>query len=206
MNPLHRAVPMKRSTLAVTLASALLLNTAAAQDSTTHQSVFKAPVFLVMPGGLTSCSISCPASKSKTDFNARFQTVVPTATPWLALVAGAQWGWADTSAHGPLGFFGGIIPLVPLNNAMNGWLSLSVDPLGVTSGPGGRGTNFVLEGAAVLNLGAKMMKTMPVFRGFGAYFLIDQQLSRVPRDLNGDKDYWNPALVWGGLLQLAPWP
>lgn len=206
MNQHHRAVAMTRHTLAAMFASTLLVNTAVAQDDTTHTSVFKPPVFLVMPGGLTTCSISCPASKSKTDFNARFQTVVPTATPWLALVAGAQWGWADTSAHGPIGFFGGIIPLVPLNNAMRGWLSLSVDPLGVTTGPGARGTNFVLEGAAVLNLGAKMMKTMPVFRGFGAYFLIDQQLSRVPRDLNGDKDYWNPALVWGGLLQLAPWP
>ena len=84
--------------------------------------------------------------------------------------------------------------------------SFSIDPLGVTSGPGAKGTNFVLEGAAVLNIGAKMMKTMPVFRGFGAYFLVDQQLSRVGRDANGDKDYWNPALVWGGLLQIAPWP
>lgn len=186
---------------------AVSARTAAAQDSTTTKKpIVGTPVFLIMPGGLTSCSISCPADESNTDFNARFQTVVPTRTDWLALVAGLQWGWADTSAHGPIGFFGGIIPLVPLNKATNGWLSLSIDPLGVTTGPGGKGTNFVLEGAAVLNIGAKMMKGMGVFQGFGAYFLIDQQLSRVPRDANGDKDYWNPVLLWGGLLQLAPWP
>jgi hypothetical protein len=189
------------------LLCAVSARTAAAQDSTTTKKpLVGTPVFLIMPGGLTSCSISCPANESNTDFNARFQTVVPTRTDWLALVAGLQWGWADTSAHGPIGFFGGIVPLVPLNKATNGWLSLSIDPLGVTTGPGGKGTNFVLEGAAVLNIGAKMMKGMGVFQGFGAYFLIDQQLSRVPRDANGDKDYWNPVLLWGGLLQLAPWP
>lgn len=184
--------------------SATLPGVARAQDTTASSPILKAPVFLIMPGGLTTCSISCPDGDSNSDFNARFQTVIPTATPWFALVAGAQWGWADSSAHGPLGFFGGIIPLVPLNDVTRGWLSFSIDPLGVTSGPGARGTNFVLEGAAVLNLGAKMMKAMPVFRGLGLYFLVDQQLSRVPRDANGDKDYWNPALVWGGLLQIAP--
>jgi hypothetical protein len=62
----------------------------------------------------------------------------------------------------------------------------------------------VLEGAATVNLGAKMMKTVPFLGGFGAYFLVDQQLSRVPRDANGDKDYWNPALVWGAFFQIAP--
>lgn len=188
------------------LVHVLLAGAATAQDSTTRNPVLKAPVFLLMPGGLTSCSISCPADESNTDFNARFQTVIPTATQWLSLVGGLQWGWADEDAHGPIGFFGGIIPIVPLNNATQGWLSFSIDPLGVTAGPGSRGTNFVLEGAVVLNLGAKMMKAVPVFRGFGAYFLVDQQLSRVPRDLDGDKDYWNPVLLWGGLLQIAPWP
>jgi hypothetical protein len=194
-----------RFVTAAVVAGTALAGTGLAQD-TTSSALFKPPVFLVMPGGLTTCTISCPAEDSNTDFNARFQTVVPTASQWLSLVAGLQWGWADSSAHGPIGFFGGIIPLVPLNNATRGWLSFSIDPLGVVTGPGAKGTNFVLEGAAVLNLGAKMMSTMPVFRGFGAYFLIDQQLSRVPRDANGDKDYWNPVLVWGGLLQLAPWP
>jgi hypothetical protein len=195
-----------RFVAAALVLGAALAGAAAAQDSTARSPLFKSPVFLIMPGGLTTCSISCPADESKTDFNARFQTVIPTATQWLSLVGGLQWGWADSSAHGPIGFFGGIIPLVPLNNATQGWLSFSIDPLGVTAGPGARGTNFVLEGAVVLNLGAKMMKAVPVFRGFGAYFLVDQQLSRVGRDENGDKDYWNPALVWGGLLQIAPWP
>ena len=180
-------------------------STTAAQDTTSKKPLIGAPSFSLLPGGLTTCAVSCDTGDSKTDFNARFQTVIPTASPWLAFVAGMQWGWADTSAHGPIGFFGGIIPIVPLNNLMDGWVSVSVDPLGVTTGPGGKGTNFVLEGAATLNLGAKMMKTVPFLSGFGGYFLVDQQLSRVPRDANGDKDYWNPALVWGAFFQIAPW-
>ena len=183
---------------------------AAGQDTASHQPFLKPPVFLVMPGGLTTCVISCPdvapgvSSKSKTDFNARFQTVVPTATPWLAFVGGLQWGWAKADAHGPIGFFGGIIPLVPLNTATQGWLSFSLDPLGVVTGPGSKGTNFVGEGAVVLNIGAKMMAKAPVFKGLGAYFLLDQQFTNLPKDANGNTDRWNPALVWGALLQIAP--
>lgn len=200
---------MKPLTLVATaaIAAAAVGGTASAQEETTTTEGFiRPPVFVIMPGALTTCVISCPADESRTDFNARFQTVIPTSTPWLAFVGGLQWGWGSDDAHGPIGFFGGIIPIVPLNNATQGWLSLSIDPLGVVTGPGGRGTNFVLEGAAVLNLGAKMMQGMGVFEGFGLYFLIDQQLSNVPRDLEGDKDYWNPALIYGAILQIAPWP
>jgi hypothetical protein len=196
---------MKTVTLTATAAVMLaaITGTMSAQSDSSAK-FFKPPVFLIMPGALTTCSISCPANKSRTDFNARFQTVIPTATPWFALVAGAQWGWAKDQAHGPLPFFGGIIPLVPINKAMGGWLSLSIDPLGVTSGPGSKGTNFVLEGAAVAPIGAMMMSKVPVFRGFGLYFLLDQQTTNLPRDVNGNRDRWNPALVYGVLLQVAP--
>jgi len=204
---------MKRHALVATLtiiasmlSLALLTTSAAAQDTTSKKPMIGAPSFSILPSGLTTCAISCDTGDSKTDFNARFQAVIPTATPWLAFVAGAQWGWADDSAHAPAAFFGAVVPIVPLNDLTNGWLSFSVDPLGVAGGPGGKGTNFVLEGAVNLNLGAKMMKAAPFLSGFGAFFLVDQQLSRVSRDANGDKDYWNPALVWGAFFQIAPWP
>jgi hypothetical protein len=185
---------------------ALVGGHAAAQDSTAaaKPKLLKAPVFLLMPSWLTTCTWSCPAGKSRTDFNARFMTVIPTASPWFSLVGGVQWGWAKKDAHGPIGFFGGIIPIVPLNNATNGWLAFSLDPLGVTTGPGGTGTQFVGEGAVVLNVGAKMMKNMGIFSGLGAFFLVDQQLTHVGRDATGKRDYWNPALVYGVILPLAP--
>jgi hypothetical protein len=196
---------MKTVTLTATAALVLaaLSGTTSAQ-SASKDKFLKQPVFLIMPGALTTCVISCPAGKSRTDFNMRFQTVIPTSTSWLAFVAGAQWGWFKNDAHGPLGFFGGIIPIVPLNNALDGWLSISVDPLGVTSGPGSNGTNFVLEGAAVAPIGAKMMSNVPLFNKVGLYFLIDQQLSNLPRDASGNKDHWNPALVYGAFWQVAP--
>ena len=196
---------VRLATIAV-LWSPVAAGAAAAQDTTTTKPLIGSPVFLIMPGGLTTCTISCPADESNTDFNARFQTVIPTRTDWLAFVGGLQWGWADSSAHGPIGFFGAIVPIVPFNNLTNGWLSLSLDPLGVTSGPGGKGTNFVMELAATSSIGARMMGGAPFLKGLGLYFLIDQQLSRVPRDENGDKDYWNPALVWGAFFQISPWP
>lgn len=195
---------------AAALALAFAGSPAPAQDTTTAApssttgGMLKPPVFLLMPSWLTTCVWSCPAGESRTNFNARFMTVIPTATPWLALVGGVQWGWAKRDAHGPIGFFGGIIPLVPINEATGGWLTFSVNPLGVVTGPGGTGTQLVGEGAVVLNLGAKMMPDAGVFRGLGAFFLVDQQLTRVARDARGDRDYWNPALVWGVMLPIAP--
>jgi hypothetical protein len=199
---------MKTVTLTATAALVLAaINGTMSAQSDSNKKFIKPPAFLIMPGALTTCVISCeapPGAKSRTDFNMRFQTVIPTSSPWLAFVAGAQWGWFKDDAHGPLGFFGGIVPIVPLNDALKGWVSISADPLGVTAGPGTKGTNFVLEGAAVAPIGAKMMSKVPVFNGLGLYFLVDQQLTNVPRDANGNRDYWNPALVYGVLFQLAP--
>jgi hypothetical protein len=179
------------------------LNGTMSAQSASSDKFLKPPVFLIMPGALTTCVISC-GGDSRTDFNARFQTVIPTSLSWLAFVAGAQWGWFDDEAHGPLGFFGGIIPIVPLNNALGGWASISFDPLGVTSGPGTKGTNLVLEGAAVVPIGAKLMPTVPLFRSMGLYFLVDQQITNLPRDAAGNRDRWNPALVYGVFWQVAP--
>jgi hypothetical protein len=134
----------------------------------------------------------------------RFQTVIPTRESWLAFVAGTQWGWFRDEAHGPLGFFGAIIPIVPLNNKLDGWLSVSFDPLGVTSGPGTGGTNLFLEGALVAPIGAKMMSTAPFLNKLGLYFLVDQQMTNLPLDAAGNRDHWNPVLVYGVLWQLAP--
>lgn len=189
-------------TATAALVLAALSGTMSAQ-SASKDKFLKAPVFLIMPGALSTCVISCDG-ESRTDFNARFQTVIPTRYSWLAFVAGAQWGWFDDNAHGPLGFFGGIIPIVPLNNALDGWLSFSFDPLGVTSGPGTKGTNLVLEGAVVAPIGSKMMADVPLFRGLGLYFLIDQQMTNLARDASGNRDRFNPALVYGVLWQVAP--
>jgi hypothetical protein len=38
----------------------------------------------------------------------------------------------------------------------------------------------------------------------GLYFLVDQQMTNLPRNANGERDHWNPALVYGLYWQIAP--
>ena len=201
---------MKR--IAQLAVSALLLagaaNVAAAQDDPTSSggSFLKPPVFVLQPGILQANVISKPEGTETGDAmpNARFLTLLPTASPYFTLLGGAQWGIADEDDHGPIIFYGAIIPIPGITEATQGWLSLSIDPLGVTGGAGGEGTNFWLEGAAVLNIGAKMMTNSP-WKGLGLYFLLDQQITRIPEDANGDKDRFNPVLLYGLSLPIAPW-
>jgi len=182
-------------------------NTVGAQEAVADGGPFlKAPVFALQPGFLTTNVISAPeGTESNTNFNARFITLVPTASPYFTLLAGAQWGAAgdatgEDATHGPIIFYGAIIPIPGILEVTQGWLSLSIDPLGVTTGPGSEGTNFWLEGAAVLNIGAKMMTNSP-WRGLGIYALLDQQITR----LGDDPDRFNPVLLTGLSLPIAPW-
>ena len=172
---------------------------ALAQDSMNNTSFFKAPVFVLQPGAITTDVISAPeGSKSVTRFNARFATVVPTASPWFSTVFGAQ---VQTGGKGgtPQLFYGGIIPIAPISTATGGMLGISLDPLGVTTFGQSGGTVFVGELAVSLSIGKMMFANMgPMFSGTGVYFLVDQQISDIPRDpFTGDRDRFNPALLYG---------
>jgi hypothetical protein len=188
---------------ALMLAAAATATPAMAQDNTSSTSMFKAPIFVLQPGALTVNAISAPnnGAKSKTYFNARFATVVPTASPWLSLVAGAQVQPGNGEARTPALFYGGIIPIAPLSTATNGMLGLSIDPLGVTTAGGSKNPNFVLEGALSLAIGKMFMENMgPTWAGTGLYFLLDQQIGRNDYiDVNGVKqtDNFAPALLYG---------
>jgi hypothetical protein len=182
-------------------------NTAAAQDDMGVQSkpFFQPPSFAILPSFLTTNVISAPEGiDSHTGFNARFQAVIPTRLPWLAFVGGAQWGPVDEEDHGAIIFLGGIIPIVPINQATGGMLSFSLDPLLVATGPGSDGMDFFGEAAVVLNVGS-MMGTAGYWSGLAAFFLLDQNLTP-NEDAAGDKDYWNPVLIYGISLPISPWP
>jgi hypothetical protein len=183
-------------------------NAAAAQDDATGSSggFFKAPVFALQPGILSVNAISGPeGAETDNNLNARFLTLLPTSSPYFTLLGGAQWG-VEKDGHGPIIFYGAIIPIPGITEATQGWLSLSVDPLGVTTAGAGRATDteFVLEGAAVLNIGSKMMTNSP-WRGLGIYALLDQQITGLPEDANGDVDRFSPVLLYGLSLPIAPW-
>jgi hypothetical protein len=196
-----------------TAAFALLAGTAPASagaqmDTTstaqTLMMFFKHPVFVLQPGGVTSNAISAPNNASSISaFNARFATVIPTTLPVWNFVFGTQ---VATGGHAttPNIFYGGIIPITPITTVTQGWVDLSLDPLGVTTFGGNTtrasgGTFFVGEGAVVLQVGRKMMAGMgPTWSGIGVYFLLDQQISGpLPRESNGDKDRWFPTMLYG---------
>jgi len=171
---------------------------ASAQD-TEPSTFFKAPVFVLQPGGVTTNAISAPEGlDTQTSFNARFATVLPSASPWFLGVFGAQ---VATGGHAgtPNIFYGGIIPIAALSSATGGMLNLSIDPLGVTTFGGTNGTFFFMEAAFTFQVGRMMFANMsPMWSGLGIYFLIDQQVSGpLPRDEEGNKDRFRPILLYG---------
>jgi hypothetical protein len=192
-----------------------MTGTASAQQMSSG-GFFKAPVLLAQPGIITVNAVSVPEGgpdESSSAFNVRFTVVVPTASPWFNFVTGMQFfpnGLGIQEANDPILYFGGILPVALLGNMSQGWLSLSIDPLAVYA-PGGGGSfrdygwDFVLEAALVVNIGSKMMADMGPWSGLGVYFLVDQGITHPAVDINGDKDYWNPALLYGLTIPLAPW-
>lgn len=198
---------MKR--IAQLAAGALLItgaaNVAGAQEAS-DGAFFRAPTFAILPGALSTNIISAPEGvDSHTAFNARFQAVIPTRLSWLAFVGGAQWGPIDEEDHGAIIFLGGILPFTPLSTLTGGWLGASIDPLLVATGPGSDGMDFVGELALLLNFGSKMMPDMGYWSGASLFFLVDQNLTPA-EDAAGDKDYWNPVLVYGLAIPIAPRP
>lgn len=190
-------------------AAVLLAGTA----GTASAQMLKSPVFVFQPGVVTVNAISAPTGvSSSSGFNLRFVTVIPTASNYFSLVFGTTWQpngiGANTGANAPGFFYGGIIPIPIVGSASTGWLSLSIDPLGlfhgVSYGTHAYSHDFVLEGALSLNVGNKMFPNMGAWSNLGIYFLVDQQLTHM-KDASGKSDYWNPALLYGVSLPIAPW-
>ncbi len=223
---MKRIAQLALGALALTTAA----STAIAQDDVQAavpeaEGFFGKPAFVLMPGTFSAPVLSGAgngdedAGDTKTYFNARFMTVVPTRLEWLQLVAGAQWlpnGARSVSSAGVRGgratqpnlFYGAIIPFVPFNKLTNGWLNLSLDPLGLYSAGGGGtsdsyGHDFVLEGAAVIPIGQKMFPSMSFFGNVSAYVLLDQILTHAPVGPDGDKDYWWPLLLTGVIIPIG---
>jgi hypothetical protein len=210
---------MRRTLLAasVTLLGGLLPIAARGQDPAPDPGFFKKPVFLLMPGLIATPVISgigdrdlglYGGSDTKAFFNARFMTVVPTELPWFQLVAGTQFQPNFTTVSGakannPNIFYGAIIPFPAVTRATNGWIGLSIDPLGLYYAGGGGSTrypyghDFLLEGALVVNVGPKMMPRTRMFSASSVYVLLDQIITHPPRREDGSRDRWWPILLAG---------
>lgn len=200
----------------VALVSAAAPRGLLAQEMQTDEGFrFRSPVFLFMPSGLTVNAISAPDGlESATGFNLRFQTTIPTTSPWITPVFGVQWlpnGLEGNDNNAPTIYYGFVIPIIQ-SVWTGGWLEASIDPLGVFAlGNGGRGANqpyghdFFLELAVSVPIGSKMMRTMGQFSKLSLFLLVDQQITHPPLDADGDRDYFRPVLIYGVALPLAPW-
>jgi hypothetical protein len=205
--------------MAAGAAAAVVLPTAAAAQW------LKTPVLLFQPGGVRANAISPtevdtdpgPGIRRDSPYpsrgtNVRFTLVVPTASPRLNLVLGTQFqprGLSRNRNNQPSFYYGAILPVTWVGELSRGWLSFSLDPLGVYA-PASYGTRpyaheLYIEGALVLNVGSKMMARMGPWSGLGAYFLLDQQLTHVPRNVDGASDYFTPVMLYGLTIPIAPW-
>lgn len=189
------------------LATAAVLMSAGVSSQSQAQWL-KAPVLVFQPGIVSANVISAPdGADAIHGFNVRFTMVVPTVSPHFNLVMGTQFfpnGLGGSGANEPIFYYGGIIPLGPVNSMTQGFFNASIDPLGVYA-PAGYGTRpysheFVIELALIANVGAKMMSNMGFFSNMGVYLLFDQAITHV-----GD-DKFNPVVLYGITFPIAPWP
>ncbi len=185
------------------LLAALTAASAAAVQAQSPCAFLCAPAFVAQPGLIVTNAISPPdGASSKTDFNVRFTTVVPTFAPRVSLVALFQWQPSE-ALNFPAIVYGGAIALVRPQDT-GGWLDVGFDPLAVYSpAPFANkkvyNTKLDLEGA----LGVHAFKGLPAdnyFHSASVYGLVDY----IATGLGSGADHW--VLLTGLTLPIAPWP
>lgn len=191
-------------------------NRARAQEGGT---ILGPPSFSLMLGGLVANAVSAPeGADSEAGFMVRFQTTIPTASPYLVGVAGLQWApngtESNTDANGPI-FFLGPVALTPADWT-RGWLLLGLDALWVFSAGGGDrdaddpedvntklfGNDLFAEFVVIVPFGAKIMPTMAApLSGLAFVGLVTQRIT----NLGEDPDRFSPILLGYLSFPLAPW-
>ncbi len=193
------------SSRAIVLAlAALVLGAGSASAQSPSCTFLCSPSLVAQPGLIVSNAINPPAGvESRTDFNLRFTTVVPTALQRVALVALFQWqpGRRDNN---PAIVYGGAINVVKPSQT-GGWLGVSFDPLDVFSPRGSFADDKAythkldLEGALDFHAFQELAPDN-YFRNVSIYGLVDYLAAGVP---DGSARW---VLLTGLTMPLAPWP
>ena len=183
-------------------------------------SFLKSPIFLAQPGAIT-VNPHNDFAREGTGFNLRLVTVIPTSVSGFQFIVGSQFQPNGTSSrlngttggsyfnNEPSVFYGVVVAIAPLGRLFDNWFSFSVDPLGWFGPNGGGdthhayGNDFVLEGAVSFNFGRKLWGNRGWVSGLSAYGMLDQQISDAPRNANGNRNYWNPNILYGLTVPLA---
>ena len=231
----HPAVPLLRAVTRVMLALstlATLATSATAQADTASRAAatdpppaaarapappdrrfFRQPTVFLQPGGVTANAVSATGGgPAVSGFNARVTVAVPTAVSWLTPFAGFQFqpnGLGGNHQNQPSAALGLALTLVTPRQT-GGWLSASVAPEGIYSPKRAAAkTPYAVdlygEAAFTLHVGRMLPPTAGQWLGMGAFLLVIQQVTHVPREASGARDYWAPVLVYGLSLPIAPW-
>ena len=166
------------------------------------------PVFLLQPGMFTANAVKPPdGAMSSSELNLRFLTVLPTPSKYLVLVSGLSFQpLADGAGNSPAAFYGLIVPLPFVTAVTHGWIGMSLDAIGLYAAglgatmdaPTRYGHELLGEVALQLNIGPKLFSKAPdPISGMNLYVLADQLIT-------GPNDF-NPALLYGITVPLAPW-
>lgn len=200
---------MKRLTVVIT-ASLVLFSTAGAQETASDTSrgarwIFRAPVFVLQPGLVTTNFMDVPeGTEASTEFHFRMVTAIPTTIPRTTLVGIVQWTPFNKedgfTANAPSFVYG------PVFNVFNTRMfAFDFDVLGAY-GPAARDDDessythkLVLEGDLFLKLG-QMMSSQPDsrWRNLSLYGM----LANVATGLPSGASRW--VLLTGLSLPIAP--
>lgn len=193
--------------------SLLLLGATARAEAQQMQRerLFKAPIFVIQPGLVTTNFIDKAEgdSKSNTEFNFRFLTAIPTSIPRTTLVAIVQFTPFNKVDDGDGGEFTNNAPALvygPVFNLFNNSLiSFDFDVLGAY-GPAGEADDessythkLVLEADLSFKLGQMMMSNPDSrFRSLNVYAFLANVATGIPSEASP----W--VLLTGVSLPIAP--
>jgi len=177
--------------------------------------VLRSPTFVFEPGVLTVNAVSPTVpTGSSTGLNLRFLTTFSTPIPWLTVEVGTSFAPLRLSnghreRNEPTFFYGPRIMLLPRDRTKN-WVELSMPILGSyrldENGEAERlyVNDLVLQGAALVPIGEKLMSDMGAFwSGLTLYGIVEQNLTPARNFTTRKVDHFNPAFLYGVSIPLG---
>ena len=176
--------------------------------------LLRSPVFVFEPGAITVNSISAPLpTGSSTGLNLRFLVGFSTPIPWLTMEVGTSFAPLGLSngqreLNEPTFFYGPSIMLLPRDRTKN-WIELSLPVLGSyrldENGEANRlyVTDLVIQGAAQVPLGQKLMGDMGAFwSSLTLYGIVEQNLTPGRNFTTRKFDRFSPTFLYGVSIPL----
>ena len=182
---------------------------------TADAQLLRDPEFIFQPGVLTIKALSSRGDfGSSSGLNLRFVTIIDTPTPRASVLLGTSFTPFGLSNglnvnNDPTFFYGATFPVLYPEQTYD-WLSFRVAAFGLYRYDATLqekrlyGSEFVVQGAAQVHFGRKMMSDMGDFWSrFTLYLLMDQTLTPQPDTQTGRRDRFEPTFQYGVSIPIA---